>query len=374
MRGQRQSGFVSWLGAVAANEMQYMNRRAFQIENNELRVTVTLEGGHVAEILDKRTGVNPLWTPPWPSIEPSAYSPTRHLAYGGNSESKLLAGILGHNLCLDIFGPPSEEEYAAGWTVHGESSVAPYEITAGEDRLTARVTLPLAQMEFERSLQLAPGGVVRFRETVTNLTAMDRPIAWTQHVTLGPPFIEKGVTRLEMPARKSMVWPGDCGPDQRYRSGAEFDWPHAPNKDGSATDLSVFPAFKRSSGVTCHVVDPDREVGFFLAWHPGDRLLFGYAWKRADFPWISLWEENCSRQAPPWGGKAITRGVEFGVTPFAEGRRTMIERHRVLGEPTYRWLPARGRLSVDYCAFAREAAQMPAELPAGVECLNLFDF
>ena len=105
-----------------------MNRKFARIENDELIVTVTVEGGHIAEIIEKKSGINPLWTPPWPSIEPSAYSAERHPEYGDNSESKLLSGILGHNLCLDIFGRPSEAEYAAGVTVHGESSVAPYEI------------------------------------------------------------------------------------------------------------------------------------------------------------------------------------------------------------------------------------------------------
>ncbi len=347
--------------------INFNNRRAARIENSELRVTVTLEGGHVAEILDKRTGINPLWSPPWPSIEPSTYTLAAHPEYGDDSESKLLAGILGHNLCLDIFGPPSEEEFAAGLTVHGESSVAAYDLETDGECLTARAMLPLAELKFERTLQLVPGGMVRFRETVTNLTAMDRPIAWTQHVTLGPPFIEPAITRLEMPARKSMVWPGDCGPDQHYDPGAEFDWPAAPNRDGTTTDLNVFPPFARSSGVTCHLVDRGRHTGYFLTWHPDHRLLFGYAWKRADFPWISLWEENCSRQTPPWNGRTITRGVEFGVTPFAEGRRTMIERNRVLGEPAYRWLAARQALTVTYLAFVREAARMPADLPAEVE-------
>src|SRR6478672_4406560 len=109
-------------------ETSYRNRRAVRIEDDRLRVTLTIEGGHIAEILDKATGVNPLWTPPWPSIEPSAYSADRHPEYGGNAESRLLSGILGHNLCLDIFGPPSEEEFAAGIGVHGEASVAQYRV------------------------------------------------------------------------------------------------------------------------------------------------------------------------------------------------------------------------------------------------------
>ena len=44
----------------------YRGRRAAAIENNDLRVTVLEEGGHIAEILHKASGVNPLWTPGWP--------------------------------------------------------------------------------------------------------------------------------------------------------------------------------------------------------------------------------------------------------------------------------------------------------------------
>src|SRR5437867_11180746 len=75
----------------------YRGRRAARIANSRLRVTVLHEGGHIAEIFDKQTGVNPLWTPHWPSIEPSAYDRSKHPEYGGGAESKLLAGIAGHN-------------------------------------------------------------------------------------------------------------------------------------------------------------------------------------------------------------------------------------------------------------------------------------
>jgi len=333
--------------------MTYRNRQAVQIENDELIVTVTVEGGHVAEIIEKQSGINPLWTPPWPSIEPSTYSAERHPEYGDNSESKLLAGILGHNLCLDIFGVPSDAEYAEGITVHGESSVVPYRIEASATRMIARAHLPLAQLDFEREIELADRGAVEIRETVTNLTSMDRPLAWTQHVTLGPPFLEAGVTRLDMNARQSMVFPGDFGAAQPYKPGALFDWPLAPNKDGSTTDLRIQSSAERSAGVTCHVVDPGSEHGSFEAFHPQARVLFGYLWNRADFPWISLWEENRSRTFPPWNGNAVTRGVEFGVSPFAEGRRAMVERGSLLGVPTFRWLGARESATVHYSAFAR---------------------
>src|SRR5262245_41436466 len=129
-------------------ETSYRNRRAVQIENDTIRVTVLVEGGHIAEILHKETGINPLWTPPWPSIEPSAYNPDIHPEYGRNAESKLLAGIMGHNVCLDLFGPPSEAEAAAGITVHGEGSVAQYSISCTEAAMVASVHLRCAHLDF----------------------------------------------------------------------------------------------------------------------------------------------------------------------------------------------------------------------------------
>lgn len=53
-------------------EINFRGRGAVRIENDLLRVALLLQGCHVAEILDKHSGVNPLSSPPWRSIEPSA--------------------------------------------------------------------------------------------------------------------------------------------------------------------------------------------------------------------------------------------------------------------------------------------------------------
>src|SRR5829696_8491993 len=143
----------------------YRNRRAISIENGLIRVTVLEEGGHVAEVADIATGVNPLWTPPWPSIEPSAYDPDRHAIYGDGGDAPLLAGIMGHNLCLDIFGGPSAEEARAGLTPHGEAPVVDYEAEGSGESLTLRARLPLAGLNLERRLELR-GRAVWIRETV----------------------------------------------------------------------------------------------------------------------------------------------------------------------------------------------------------------
>src|ERR687887_855185 len=142
----------------------FRNRRARSIENGTLRVTVLEEGGHIAEILDKVSGVNPLWIPDWPSIEPSQYGPTTHAIYGNTAESSLLAGIMGHNLCLDIFGGPSAEEAAGGMNPHGDASVACYEIDTSGSGLSMQSWLPLAQIRVAREIELHERAL-RIRET-----------------------------------------------------------------------------------------------------------------------------------------------------------------------------------------------------------------
>jgi hypothetical protein len=169
------------------SERTYRGRRAASIENEHLRLTVLAEGGHIAEVFDKQAGVNPLWTPPWPSIEHSDFGRSAHDVYGANVESSLLSGIMGHNLCLDIFGGPSAAEAVSGLPVHGEASAVAYELQPTDHELVMRSHLPQAHLNVERRIELRER-VACVRETVHNPKGIDHPVGWTEHVTLGPPF------------------------------------------------------------------------------------------------------------------------------------------------------------------------------------------
>jgi hypothetical protein len=337
----------------------YHGRRSTSLENEHLQVTVLHEGGHIAAIVDRQTGVNPLWTPPWPSIEPSQFSTqaVHRELYGDGPDGRLLAGIMGHNLCLDLFGVPSKEEAAAGLTVHGEGSVVHYEVSQRDDAsLTMRARFPLAQLDFQRHLELSDRSVI-IRESVESLASCDRAIGWTQHVTLGPPFLEKGVTLFRSSATRSKVFEGGFGDHDYLPAGAEFHWPRC----GSA-DLRVMNGAAHSSGFTTHLMDPARSDAFFLAFSPASKLAFGYVWTQSDFPWLGIWEENHSRVHAPWNGRTLARGMEFGVSPMPETRRQMIERGRLFDAPTFRWLPAKSRVDVEYRAVMLHADTVPETL------------
>lgn len=340
---------------------RYHGRRAVSIENEPLRVTVLVEGGHIAEVLHKKSGVNPLWTPPWPSIEPSTYRRAGDTVYGGAVDASLLSGIMGHNLCLDIFGGPSPEEEAAGMPVHGEASVVPYDVRGDAQSLSMTAELPLAHLRVERRITLNHD-TVRVEERVTNLGGTDRAVGWTQHVTLGPPFLKKGITQFRASARRSKVYEQTFGAADYLKTGAEFDWPHAPRLSGGTADLRVFTDLPASGGYTAHLMDSARPDAFFVAFAPEDRLAFGYVWRRDDFPWMGIWEENLSRSQAPWNGRAITRGMEFGASPFPETRREMIERGRMFGTPTFKWIPAASATNIEYWIVARTADSIPETL------------
>jgi len=339
----------------------YRGRRAAAIENDELRLTVLEGGGHIAEVLHKQRGINPLWTPPWPSIEPGDYVASGDTTYGAGVESQLLAGIMGHNLCLDIFGGPSAEEFAAGLQPHGEASIVTYDLDAKDMELVASATLAEARLRVERRLGLN-GSTIQVYESVENLTATDRAVAWTQHVTLGPPFLENGITEFRASATRSKVFERRFGDADYLAEGAIFDWPHAPRTDGRSEDLRVFNGSSRSGAYSTHLMDLTRPVAFFSAYSPTSRVAFGYLWQQRDFPWMGIWEENRSRQQPPWNGRTITRGMEFGVSPFPETRREMIQRGELFGVPGYRWIPARTRIAVRYWILCLSADRIPETL------------
>ncbi|MDQ3350005.1 MAG: hypothetical protein M3545_18820, partial [Acidobacteriota bacterium] len=281
------------------SSQSFRGRRAASIENSALRVTVVEGGGHIAEVLDRQTGVSALWIPPWPSIEPAGFDPQSDLSYGKNSEARLLAGIMGHNLCLDIFGGPSAEEEAAGLHPHGEASIANYDIVPSATRLTMRATLAESSLLVERRIDLEDRAV-RIRESVENLTATDRPVGWTEHVTLGPPFLERGSTEFRASATRSKVLEADFGSADYLVTAAEFDWPHAPRRGGGTADLRVFTDAAVSGAYTAHLMDTSQVHAYFIAFSPRLRQAFGYVWKQADFPWMGIWEENHNRAAPPW--------------------------------------------------------------------------
>lgn len=349
-------------------------RKLWTFESSALRLQVAPGGGHIAGVYLKnghpkaKRLPNPLWTPPWKSMEPQKYKPRQHdRIYGGAPEGRLLSGILGHNLALDTYGTPSPAEVKQGAMTHGEAGVLEWK-RRGAAGFSVR--LPVAQLEAARRIEFHKHlAMVRVQTTVRNFGVLDRPISWAEHVTFGPPFLAPQ-THFEVPARRALVYPGPMGPDSLLEVGREFVWPSAPTRLGGTLDWRRPPAAKRAADFTALLLETPSNLAWFTAINPKLDYAIGYLFRRSDFPWIGIWDEKYSRVAPPWKRRTWARGLEFSTTPLPMSRRGVIDMGKLFGVPTFRWVEAKGEISVPFVIYAGKASD--AELfDQAVRFLNL---
>jgi hypothetical protein len=345
---------VSQAQAALRKQNVMDGRSGFRLRADWGYVSVLEGGGHICELnLNACSGVNPLWRPQWAGIDPFKYSTARHTrTYGPPPDGRLLAGIAGHSLSFDHFGPPSPEETMAGLTTHGEAPALKWDVQkhgkAPKPHLEYGLTLPDAQIRFSRKLTLdRKDAVIYCEEEAVNLSRYDRPISWNEHVTFGPPFLEAGITWFDMPATQAKVCPSSYSSRFALQPDAEFTWPNAPTRNRKRINLRTMPA-RRFGHYTAQLLNPELEIAFIAACNPRLRLLVVYAFRRTDFPWVGNWEERYNRTAAPWRRKTFCRGLEFSTTPFAVPRRQTIEQGPLFGVPTYRWLPAKSKARVRF--------------------------
>jgi len=325
------------------------------LENEFLRVQVLSTGGQIAEILDKQSGVNPLWNPPWREKHTGSSIPP-----WSNPNTAFLNHVGGHYVCLDLFGEPSSHEVNAGLGTHGEACITHHELITRDNMIVASAVLPLSQLKVIRRISLEEGtSLLSVQETIENLVAFDRPIAWTQHVTVGAPFLTPAQTRLFLRAHRSRTHDKDTFPESPLIPCCNFEWPIVAACNGTLHDLSIFSESWRSCSFSAHLIDATLHPAAFIAYSPQSRLLFGYRWNAQDFPWISVWEENRSRIAAPWNGDTQAWGLEFGASPFPMTRRQMVERGMLFDTPVFTWLGGRERRTTHFTAFLRELGSHP---------------
>lgn len=348
---------------MKVKRIDYLGRSAWELGNGVINVVVLEGGGHVASLtLDAKPDVNPLWTPPWSTIEPWRYRKADDKGQWG--DSPLLASIHGHLLCLHYFGDPSADEKELGADGHGEAGVSRWKqlersVTPRHARLRISAELPNAGLRVVRSVTIRPDSrIVEFSEEIENLLWRDTPFTFAEHVSLGAPFVQPGTTIFDIPCDAAHTFPTKFSDDQRLVTDAEFDWPLAPGADGGRVDLRTIGKRPRTnSDFTTQHIDAEREDAWFSAVNPELGVLLAYHWRRRDFPWVGSWEEKFSRDFPPWNGRTLARGMEFANTPFPTSLREQVARGAMHGDPTYAWLPARGKIRVDYRAVIMQVSR-----------------
>jgi len=328
------------------------------LANGIVELTHLTGGGQIPEFRFRDLPEsNPLWVPRWELREPFEFRASRDSArYGSPEVGRLLGAIAGHSLCLGTFGMPSDEEVRAGAVLHGEAGVLPWKSIlvrhehSAEIRLSVR--LPRAGFAFSRSVSLRRDeSVVRVRETVKNLLGVDQFLQWQQHVALSPSFLVPQHAFVALPGHRGITDPGGYEGHELLARNREFVWPNAPGVAGGHRDLRR-PFTCSGTGFVAGVeVDQRREYGFISAVNRALSIAFGCLFLRADFPWVTVWEENLARKASPWNAAEQVRALEFGASPLPTGRGEMVRRGNLFDLPTLVRLPAGGQLNASYCMF-----------------------
>ena len=320
----------------------YRGRGAVRLANESIELVLLKGGGSLVSVTlaDDPERVNPMWD----SLR----------ADREQGRPERLTGGIGHFVCVDGFGQPSDAERAAGVEGHGEAHRLEWStefagLERGELVLRQVVALPRVREELRREIRLRPGeSVVYVKSRLTSLLDFDRPVNWAEHATIGSPFLERGVTVVDMSANRAMTRPREeaqrNGLRHRLVSGQEFAWPLAPARSGGPLDLRAAPVESHSLDHTGHRMDPEADWAFVTALHPRKRLLLGYLFRPREFPWLQTWEFY------PREG-VLARGLEFGTQAFDLPRREVVTAGRLFGQLLYRWLPARETIEGGYVMF-----------------------
>jgi hypothetical protein len=317
---------VVWT-AAAQDQSTFDGRPVRMMSNGKLTLAIRTVGGTMAQILLKD--------------DPEQLNP--------------LEG-LGHFVCVDGFGPVSKEERAAGLPGHGEARRVPWELVSSEKKdvtltLAFTATLPIVQEVFRRTFRMVDGEhVVYVDSELESLLGFDRPVNWGEHATIGGPFLEQGKTVTDMSARRAMTRSYESEavdpPDHHNLADfKEFTWPMAPTADGRSVDVRIAPTITPVMDQTTSLMDPSRRLVFVTALHADRKALFGYLFRREEYPWTQMWDSY------PGGTRRSSRGMEFAVQPFDLPRRDVIQANSMFETPTYRWLPAKSTITSSFLMF-----------------------
>jgi hypothetical protein len=317
---------------------------ALVLANDEVEVVVITRGASIVSVIghDDEERQSPLWNPQ----EAAREQGQAHGAVFAKSPG------FGHFVCLDGFGPGSPEEQQAGLPMHGEAHRQLYDVRhhskeGGIQALTLEAMLPLVGEVFRRTLRLVDGEKVLYVESeLESLLAFDRPVVWAEHATIGAPFLRREETVVDMPAARARTRDHPTHPEvlvRRLASGREFEWPLAPGADGTPVDIRAVGPGASGDHTTC-LMEPGRPWAFVTCLNPTSCRLLGYLFRRDEFPWLQNWEHYPA-------DRQLARGLEFATQPYDVPRREAVQAGAMFDTPTYRWLPARAKITGRFLLF-----------------------
>jgi len=293
------------------------------LKNSKMILQVNLRGGAYIDFHLKDLPINPLnWKIKDPEQPP----------------------FMGHFLCFDRWGPPSEGEKVNGFVHHGEVNTQKWELLDNPQKKDGfasclmRCMLPMGGLQLTRKIELAKDEPVFFvTEEIKNLNKNGRMFNIVQHVTLAPPFLDQS-TLFDNNTVKGFEDREDGSLNQEE---TVLKWPEA-NHNGKKISLRQFR--DEWPRISSFVYSQNEEYAWVTACNPGKGLMIGYLWKTSEYPWINFWRsmEN---------GNPMAFGMEFGTTGLHEPFPVVAEKGKIFGRNIYDFIDSGETLSKSFIAF-----------------------
>ena len=188
----------------------------------------------------------------------------RHPEYGGGVDASLLVG---HHGSQPV---PRHLRRAVRCRGRGRAAGARRGVAravraraVGPGRSSSGRCCRSTNLRVERTNPASRTGSMRVKESVENPSGVDRPIGWTQHVTLGPPFLEKGVTEFRASATRSKVFERAVRKRRLPRACSRVRLAGRAAPGGGTADLRRSSPAAASSAYTAHLMDPQLDTALF---------------------------------------------------------------------------------------------------------------
>ena len=342
--GQMRISLILILLFLCAGRCCFAAEPLLVLRSTQVEMTWAPAGGALIAFQFRDDKINPL------NFEIPPPLPTRQ------AEVPLLRG---HFLCLDRWGAPSAAEQSHGMPYHGEAAAVRWTTVSEPQPSNRQVSaemsceLPLAGLRVARHILLDDtGSVALITEQVTNGNKLGRIYNIVQHPTIAPPFLNDD-TLVDSNARAGFLQDGPVPSSRDAASrwptiavrSAEVDLRQLRSEPGDVSDVSSF------------VFDNDEAYGWVTASSPRQKLLLGYVWKSADYPWLNIWRFRVD-------GKPAARGLEFGTTGYHQPFPTLVKQGRLLDRPTFAHLDADETIGRAYLCFL---GRIPADFQGVAE-------
>lgn len=267
---------------------------------------------------------------------------------------------MGHFICFDRWGQPSQNEGKNGMPFHGEATSVQWEVLSQPVKKNGAITaemscsLPIGGMTLKRTLVLSDTApVVNVSDEITNVNKLGRLYNIVQHPSIAPPFLDESVIV-------------DCNALKGYMQESPMPTPEEPTlywpKNFYHGDIVDFRYLtdNPNPAVVSFVFRDSEEYGWVTACNPARGLLVGYRWKTAEYPWLNIWR-NVKDSKP------AARGLEFGTTGLHQPFGVLIRKGTMFGRPLYEYLDAGETIVKSYTLFL---ADIPKDC-TGVENVGI---